>query len=85
MFQDQARKSRRNGAQTDDSASAGVEQQQLLAKRHGRSHLDRSRTRGIATRRSDSSAQPWYPLREPISYMRHQQQTIQQIHSRTGW
>lgn len=61
-----------DGAQTDDSAGAIAEQQQLLARRHVRGGLDGSRPWGIDTSYLDTAAQPWYLVRQSSGDMRHQ-------------
>lgn len=83
-FQSKNVNEKRHGAQANDLARTCVEQQQLLAERHIRRHLDWTRPRGIVTRRFNSCTQSRYSLCQSASNMRHKQQTIQQIHSRTG-
>lgn len=61
-----------DGTQTDDTAGTLTEQQQLLARRHVRCRLDRSRPWRADTSHSDIATQPWYPVRQPASDMCYQ-------------
>ena len=59
-----------DGAQANNLACTCVEQQQLLAARHVRGRVDRTRPRRAITRHSDPPAQPRYSLRQSVSNMR---------------
>lgn len=83
-FQSKYVNQRENGTQANNFTRTGIKQQQLLAEGHVRRSLDWTGSRGVVTRYSYSSTQPRYPLCQPIGYMRHKQQKIQQIYSRTG-
>lgn len=61
-----------NGTQADNLAGTFTKQQQLLAKRHVRSRLDRSRSWRTNTSYSDIATKSWYSVRQSSGYMRYQ-------------